>query len=47
MFFIGVIGGIIVMVIIGGIFGVKVENVRKEKNVLIFEVVELESKVSL
>ncbi|HHL2500486.1 TPA: pore-forming cytotoxin subunit YaxA [Yersinia enterocolitica] len=44
--FTGAIGGIIAIAITGGIFGAKAENVRKEKNVLISEVTELESKVS-
>ncbi|HDL8431900.1 XaxA [Yersinia enterocolitica] len=44
--FTGAIGGIIAMAITGGIFGAKAENARKEKNALISEVAELESKVS-
>ncbi|MGE0933701.1 pore-forming cytotoxin subunit YaxA [Yersinia enterocolitica] len=44
--FTGAVGGIIAIAITGGIFGAKAENARKEKNVLISEVAELESKVS-
>ncbi|MGT3280145.1 pore-forming cytotoxin subunit YaxA [Yersinia enterocolitica] len=44
--FTGAVGGIIAIAITGGIFGAKAENARKEKNALISEVAELESKVS-
>ncbi|HEN3634655.1 TPA: pore-forming cytotoxin subunit YaxA [Yersinia enterocolitica] len=44
--FTGAVSGIIAIAIAGGIFGAKAENARKEKNVLISEVAELESKVS-
>ncbi|HEN3610883.1 TPA: pore-forming cytotoxin subunit YaxA [Yersinia enterocolitica] len=44
--FTGAVSGIIAIAIAGGIFGAKAENARKEKNALISEVAELESKVS-
>ncbi|EOI6418533.1 alpha-xenorhabdolysin family binary toxin subunit A, partial [Yersinia enterocolitica] len=44
--FTGAAGGIIGIAITGGIFGAKAENARKEKNKLIDEVRELETKVT-
>ncbi|CNK45388.1 Uncharacterised protein [Yersinia frederiksenii] len=44
--FTGAAGGVIGIAITGGIFGSKAENARKQKNSLIREVAELETKVS-
>lgn len=43
--FSGLVGGIIGLIITGGIFGYRAEQVRRRKNVLIEEVAELQEKV--
>lgn len=43
--FSGLVGGIIGLIITGGIFGYRAEQVRRRKNVLIDEVAELQEKI--